>query len=118
MLNAAEIARMRTIAEQALPGTAVVHSGTLTSDSGGGYTEAFTPRSGGTVACRVAPAAGGEREEGDRISADAQYMITLPAGTTVETDDRIVVDSITYNVVAVRDRSWELTRRVEARKVT
>jgi head-tail adaptor len=116
MLSAAEITRMRTVAEQAMPGTAVIHAGTLTSDSGGGYTETFT--ASGTVACRVAPIMGTEGEEGDRITADAQYVITLPAETTVETDDRLEVGAITYTVVAVRDRSWELTRRVEARKVT
>lgn len=115
MLSSADIASMRATAEQALPGTAVITSGTLTSDGGGGYTEAFT--AAGTVACRVAPASGTEREEGDRISADSTHVITLPAATTVETDDRIEVAGVTYNVTAVRDRSWETTRRVEARKV-
>jgi SPP1 family predicted phage head-tail adaptor len=115
MLTAADIQSMRTVAEQALPGTAVIHSGTLASDNGGGYTETFT--ASGTVSCRVAPVSGAEREEGDRISAESQYVITLPAGTTVETDDRIVAGGVTYNVTAVRDRSWEVTRRVEARKV-
>lgn len=115
MLSTAEIARMRTIAEQALPGTAVIQGGSLTSDGGGGWTEAFT--GGGTVACRVSPISGNEREIGDRISADSQYVLTLPAETTVETDDRIVVAGVTYNVTAVRDRSWEVTRRVEAKRV-
>ena len=119
MLTAAEIARMRTVAERALPGTAVIQGGSLTSDGGGGWTEGFT--AGGTVACRVSPAGtpggAGEGETADRISADAQYVITLPAATTVETDDRIVIAGVTYNVTAVRDRSWEVTRRVEARKV-
>ena len=118
MLTTSEIAAMRTVAEQALPGTAIIQNGTLTSDGGGGYTEAFQPRTGGTVACRVAPLTGTEREEGDRISADADYVITLPAETTVETDDRIETGGVTYNVVAVRDRAWEVTRRVEAEKVT
>lgn len=118
MLTDGDLTRMRTVAEQALPGTAVIQNGTLTSDGGGGNTEAFTARTGGTVACRVAPLTGREGELGDRITADANYVITLPAGTTVETDDRIVISGITYNVTAVRDRSWEVTRRVEAEKVT
>ena len=115
MLSSGDIASMRTTAEQALPGTAVINSGTLASDGGGGYTETFT--ASGTVSCRVAPLTGSEREEGGRISADSQYVITLPAETVVETDYQIVADGITYNVTAVRDRSWEVTRRVEARKV-
>lgn len=115
MLSPADLASMRATAEQALPGTAVIHSGTLTSDGGGGYSESFA--AAGTVSCRVAPISGAEREEGGRISADSEYVITLPAETAVETDDQIQVAGITYNVTAVRDRSWEVTRRVEARKV-
>ena len=110
---------MRAIAEEALPGTAVIQSGTLASDGGGGYTETFA--AAGTVSCRVAPVTsrgGAEGEVGGRIEQDAEYIITLPAATSVETDDRIVVGAITYNVVAVRDRSWEVTRRVEAKKIT
>jgi SPP1 family predicted phage head-tail adaptor len=106
---------MRTIAEQAMPGTAILQGGSLTTDGGGGWTEAFT--AGGTVACRVAPINGSEREEGDRISAESQYVITLPAESVVQTDDRIVIAGVTYNVTAVRDRSWEVTRRVEAKKI-
>jgi SPP1 family predicted phage head-tail adaptor len=114
VLTDADIASMRVTANQALPGTAVIHGGTLTSDGGGGYTETFT--ASGTVSCRVAPASGGEMQEGDRIIADSTHIITLPAETTVETDDRIVVAGVTYNVTAVRERSWEVTRRVEARR--
>lgn len=115
MLTATDLASMRATAERALPGTAVIQWGTLTSDGGGGWTEGFV--ASGTVACRVAPISGSEREVGDRVSAESQYVITLPAETSVETDDRIVVSGVTYNVTAVRDRSWEVTRRVEARKV-
>lgn len=115
MLTAAELERMRAVAEQALPGTAVIQAGTLVSDGGGGHTQTFV--ASGTVACRVAPVNGVENERGDRISADSQYVITLPAETTVETDDQLVVAGVTYNVTAVRDRSWEVTRRVEVRKV-
>lgn len=116
MLTNADLASMRATAEQALPGTAVIQGGTLTSDGGGGYTEAFTVS--GTVDCRVAPISTTEGEEGGRIQADSTHIITLPAGTSVQTDDRIVVAGSTYNVTGVRDRSWEVTRRVEARKVT
>jgi len=117
MLTDPEIARMRATAERALPGTAVIKDGTLSSDGGGGNTEMFTPRTGGTVSCRVAPIGGNEREEGGRIAADSQYVITLPAETTVEADDQIVVAGVTYNVTVVMDRLWEITRRVEVKRV-
>lgn len=115
MLTDSDLASMRATAERALPGTAVIQAGTLTSDGAGGYTETFT--AAGTVACRVAPITGTEREEGGRINADSTHVITLPADTAVTTSDQLEIAGLAYNVTAVRDRSWEITRRVEARRV-
>lgn len=119
MLTSADVASMRATAEDALPGTCVIHAGTLASDGGGGYTETFSAL--GTVVCRLAPAVsrgGGEAERGDRISAEADWVLTIPAGTTVETDDRVTTGGGTYNVVAIRDRDdWEITRRLEVTKI-
>ena len=43
----------------------------------------------GTVDCRIAPLSGEERERGAVITSEADWMITLPAETAIETDDRI-----------------------------
>lgn len=118
MISAAELTRMRAVAQRSMPGTAVIQSGTLTSDGGGGYTDSFA--AAGTVPCRVAPMISmNESEIGERISADADWMITLPAGTSVSSDDRLVTDGGTFTVVGVRGpRSYEVTRRVEARQLS
>jgi len=117
MLQDTEIAAMRATAAGSLPGTAVINSGTLVSDGGGGYAESFG--AGGTVPCRIAPANAGEGEVGGRISSDAEWIITLPAETSVDTDDQIVSGGKTFTVVAIRGpRSYEVTRRVEARSLT
>jgi SPP1 family predicted phage head-tail adaptor len=116
MLTANEISSMRTTASQALPGTAVIQRDTFVSDEGGGGSQTWA--ASGTVACRVAPIRGDEREVAERISAEADYIITLPAETTIAEDDRVVISSETYEVQAIRDRDqWEITRRVEAAKV-
>ena len=114
MLTDAELSAMRTIAAEALPGTAVVSSVARTSDSGGGDTLAWT--ASGTVACRLAPISGNEREIGDRISADADYIVTLPGTVSVTTNSRLVIAGGTFNVEAIRDRSWNTTTRVEVVK--
>src|SRR5262245_25692682 len=107
---------MRATAEDALPETCVLYANALASDGGGGWTETFT--AAGTVPCRLAPMSGDEREVGSRITAQADWLITLPATTAIETDDRIQVGGGTYNVTAIRDRAhWELTRRLETEKV-
>ena len=116
MLNSAELARMRTEAERALPGTAVIQRGTLASDGGGEYTETFS--AAGTVPCRVAPVVGKEGEYGERISSDAEFVVTLPAQTDVGTEDQLSINGFgALTVVAVRARDYEITRRVEARRL-
>lgn len=116
MLTAAEITSMRAIAGSALPGTAVISSQAFSSDGGGGGTTTWT--ASGTVACRIAPMSGTEREVGDRISQDADYIVTLPGTATVTTNSRMVIDGGTFNVEAIRDRSWNVTTRVEVVRQT
>jgi SPP1 family predicted phage head-tail adaptor len=116
MITSAELASMREAASEALPGTAVIQSQTTTSDGGGGVTQAWT--AAGTVDCRIAPLTGTEREIGERISSDADYIITLPHDASVNTNSRIVSNGGTFNVEAIRDRSWHVTTRVEAVKQT
>lgn len=117
MLSAAQLNRMRATAERALPGTAVIQRGTLTSDGGGGYSEGFA--AAGTEPCRVAPATMAEREAGERISSDAEFVVTLPALTDIRTADQLVCSPSggTLSVVAVRARDFEVTRRIEARRL-
>lgn len=117
MLTATELASMRVIATSALPDTAVVSSGTFVSDSGGGGSIAYVPS--GTVDCRIAPVAvaEGERTSGGRISADAEYVVTLPFDVEITTDSQLEIDGETYHVELIRDRSWNLSTRVEVQKV-
>lgn len=118
MLSDAQLERMRNVANDSLPGTAIIRAGTLASDGGGGYSETFS--NSGTVACRVAPILrGDEGQVGGRISSDADWIVTLPAQTSVETDDQLLIDGDTHTVVAVKSpRSFETTCRVETRRLT
>jgi head-tail adaptor len=116
LLTAADLASMRETAEQALPGTAVIWSQTYTTDGGGGGSIGLT--NAGTVSCRLAPIRGDEREIGERISSDADYVVTLPTTASVTTNSRLVIGGGTFNVEAVRDRSYRVTTRVEVSKET
>lgn len=116
MLSDSDLTAMRETAEASLAGTAVIQTLTRTSDSGGGFTEGWA--SAGTVDCRIAPIRGDEREIGERISPDADYVITLPWDAAVTTDSRIVSNGGTFNVEAIRDRTWPVTKRVEVVKET
>jgi head-tail adaptor len=117
MFTAGELARMRTTADTALPDSCVIQSQAWNSDGGGGGTTAWT--TSGTVDCRVAPVGGmgaGEDNYGGRISAEAEFVITLPQDAAVSTNSRIIHSGGTFNVEAIRDRSYEVTQRVEAKR--
>jgi SPP1 family predicted phage head-tail adaptor len=116
VLSSGDLSKMRTVAGSALPGTAVIQSQTYVSDGGGGGSVTWT--AAGTVPCRIAPLGGAERLIGDRISPDADSVITLPWNASVTEGSRIVSGGGTFNVEHVRDRSWELTTRLEAKKET
>jgi hypothetical protein len=95
---------MRSVAAEAMPGTAVIQGGTLASDGGGGGSMVWA--SSGTV--------------DGRIAADAEYIITVPHNASVTTDSRLIVTdenfSGTFNIEAIRERSWNVTTRVEAKR--
>ena len=114
MLTDTELSGMRATALDSLPGTAVIETQAYVSDGGGGGSQSWS--ASGTLACRIAPLRGDERETADRIAPYADYVITLPFDAGVDTDSRLLIDGDIYDVAAVRDRSWNLTTRVEAAK--
>lgn len=117
MLEAADLQSMREDAARALDGTAVYGGGTFVSDGGGGVTTTFV--AAGTVACRMAPIAAGEGEQvsGARLQPDSEVIFTFPAETPVSSNSQIVYSGGTFSVTAVRQRSQEITRRVEAKEM-
>lgn len=102
---------MRHTVNTYLAGTALLYSPTRSSDSQGGQT--WTYAVFGTVDARLSPLSGGEAEVASRISERNAYVLTIPFETSIDADDRVVYDSVTYEVLEVRDRTpWELSRRV------
>jgi SPP1 family predicted phage head-tail adaptor len=93
----------------------VIQGGTIASDGGGGGSKAWV--ASGTVPCRLAPIRGTERDIANRISEDAEAVVTLPYNAGVHTNHRLVIDGDTYSVEAVRDRDWMISQRVEVVKL-
>lgn len=107
---------MRDVAEQTFDGTAVIQALTYSSDGGGGGTSTWS--ASGTVACHLSPIRGDEREIAERIASDADWIVTVPAETSVTTAHRVVIAGVTFNVQAARaPRTWEITRRLEVREI-
>jgi head-tail adaptor len=117
LLSDKDLALMRATADGALPDTCVIQSQTFVSDSGGGGSVTWT--AAGTVACRIAPVntrGQAEGETGERLTANSDHVVTLPAQTSIGAESRIIVNGGTFNVELVRERSWPVTQRVEVAK--
>jgi hypothetical protein len=119
LLTAGEIAQMRETLEDSFSGTAVIQSGTIGDDSGGGGTATWS--AAGTVECRVASLSGAERELGNRLAEDAKWVLTLPQSATVTTDSRFVITGAghngTFEALAIRAWTPSLSTRIECREV-
>lgn len=110
MLPAGEITGMRATVNSALPDAIEVQRATRSADGAGGQTEVWATIA--TVAGRISPsppAVSSEPTVGARPGAIVRWLITLPAGTDVDFDDRLLNGSRTFEVRNVAPaRSWEL----------
>jgi len=108
---------MRSTLNDSLPDTAQVQRRSLTGDGAGGFTESWSTVA--TVACRVAPSGQSPQERviAERLTATSVWTVTLPALTDVQSADRIVVGTRTFEVIGVLARSDELARRVVCTEV-
>lgn len=109
---------MRHTSDVYLAGTAIIHTAARTSDGQGGETWAYA--ASGTVDARLAPEGlrGTEGAVGGRVAEVSPWILTLPSGTTVDEDDRVVYDGVTYEVSEVLTRvPEEIARRVRVVEV-
>jgi len=114
MLSASDLAAMREAQDAALPDTCTIRRKTLVSDGMGGYTETWSDLATG-VKCRIATSRYRPEEAAiaEKFTGRTLWMLTLPAGTDVTNEDRVVLSGTTYEVVGVLSAgSWEMCRRV------
>jgi head-tail adaptor len=117
LLSERDIDLMRATLEESLPETAVIQRRGFVDDGAGGGTTSWN--ASGTMDARVALISATETDIAERLAEDADWMITVPASASITTDDRVVIGSRTFNVLALHaPRSFELSRRVEANEVT
>jgi head-tail adaptor len=120
MLTAGEIAQMRSVIDDALPGTAIISRRTLTTDSQGGSEEAWANI--GTVSCRWSPiasiASDVELDQSARVAALKERVVTVPANTTVNQTDRLSIGGTVHAITGIAaPRDWELSRRISCVEV-
>lgn len=118
LLSAADLAFMQDTQEEALPGTVVIERVTLVPDGMGGQTEAWAGV--GTVIGRIYPQrrrGTGETVGGAQVLSETSWWGTLPTGTIIYAQDRLLYGDSTWEVIAANnDQMWITSVRVELAK--
>jgi SPP1 family predicted phage head-tail adaptor len=106
-----ELDRLRADLEaDLLPDTCYILTKVRTSNGAGGWTT--TTVTSDTVACRLDPLRGREAVVAGVQQPFHGYMLTLPNGTTITTDQKVEVNGVRYNVISMdADKSWAASVR-------
>lgn len=89
-LNGRAATSLRGLAWLALSDTGRLGTSTVTDDSGGGGSVAWTFAAG--IPCRIDPLAGPARELlAGRVNEKSTHLVTVPLGTVVSVEDRFAI---------------------------
>lgn len=106
MLTARELGDIRNMANDWLPGTAIVLSDVGTRDTGAGHSESW--QASGTVSCRVRKEQQArEVEIGGAIRSVVPVPISLPWDCGVNARNRLTIDDTSYEVLGTDETRSE-----------
>jgi len=112
VITAREITSMRLIADDYLPDTCTIQTLTETTGAMGGTSQTWA-NTYTNVACRVDPVTGqGEAVIAFALEGKALWRLNIPYDQAIDIEDRIIHDSVTYEVASVEDtQSYRTIRR-------
>lgn len=117
MVTAADLAYMRTCADEFLPDTCHVMRISYTPDGVGGRTQTWGT-AGTSVPCRVAPSEGANQLGfAQQTDAEMTFIVSLKYNADALIGDRIVTDGRTLDVVGISDHSYQVALRLICREV-
>lgn len=102
MISARDLAGIAADVATVQPSTVAIRRAVAAPDGLGGVTNTYGTVA--TVAARVAPVSSyvAEQEVGERLRDAVVWRVSMPAGTDVRAQDRIVDGTTTYAVESVR----------------
>lgn len=100
LLGTPAVAQARSLLSSVATEEVVITPRTITQDAFGGYTQ--TGGTPATVAARVGELSGREAADLARTNSSAQWAVSLPHGTQVESDSTLTVRGVVCEVVDVR----------------
>lgn len=111
MLTDDELNWIRADIEALLPDKCNILSSSGTADGYGGMTDSWGTAAS-NVPCRLDPIRGDLQNAGEAPQAFYRYILTLPHGTAITTQNRVDIGSTRFNVINVDlDKSWEASCR-------
>jgi head-tail adaptor len=109
VLTSDELADMRTAQDAALPDTCAIYRKSRSVDEAGGIVE--TRAKVADAACRVTRQRPRELQQGGKDVILADWVVTLPYGTDVRSDDEIETGGRVLRVVGLLNASWRTAER-------
>ncbi len=107
-----ELAAIHAEVAHILPDSCIIARLTETSDSQGGFTQAWAAV--GTVDCRLVAKSGNQRSTAEQIATTGAYTLTVPHDTDIRESDRATIDSVVYRVLFVDDvKDWKTAIRCD-----
>lgn len=110
-LTAHDLAQARLDLDSVLPGTAVIYRAGTVTDGRGGWVDSWIAQ--GTCAAVMHPAEAGEERYAEQLRGRQGYILTIPAGETVDEAMRVTYEGTDVLVLGVME--WgpnRISRRV------
>lgn len=116
-MTSSDLEKIRAEQNKLMPDTVYVQCLTRTSDNAGGFTEVWqtTATVKGRIVCSERQA--GETVKGGEVKTYGEYIVTLPYNTNLRQDDRLQINGVQYEVIAILERSEKTALRVIVSKV-
>lgn len=111
MIESALLAIFQAAQEDLLPDTCTIQAPTVVKDAIGQPEKTWAARATG-VACRLAAREVRELLISERNVPVGEWLLTVAHDQTIETGDRVLYGSRTFEVVGVeQEKSWQTARR-------
>jgi len=116
-LTARELAQMQADIYDLLPDTCDILSVAYTSDSEGGFAEAWGTATA-NVHCRINYRSGRETMVGGAIQPYSKAVLSVPYNTTISLTNRVKSGDYVWSIVSINDgQSWQAVKRAELERV-
>jgi head-tail adaptor len=115
MLTDAELTQMRADIAELLPDSAVIYTAARVPDGMGEFTTTWA--ASGTALARIDPIRANDQISGGAVQPFTRFRLTLEYGSTITPGNRVTINAVTYNVVALQTaNSWPLDIRAEVER--